>query len=89
MELRISDGERERYLQIYGLDPLARNGWLTVRMKRELAVLGCDIAPDFDLLEACDGQTLEAPAARGGVVAQIERKRDKDASVFCVVVRWR
>jgi hypothetical protein len=89
VELRITDGERARYLEIYGRDPLARDGWLTLRMKRELAVLGVDIASDFDLLASCDGQTLEAPARRAGVVAQIDRKRDKDASIFSVAVRWR
>lgn len=89
MELRISDGERARYLEIYGLDPLGRDGWLTLRMKRELAVLGVDIAPDFDLLDACDGRTLAAPALRAGVVALIDRKREKDTSIFCVAVRWR
>jgi hypothetical protein len=89
MELKISDGERTRYTQIYGVDPLACDGWLTRRMRHELAVLGCDIRADFDLLHAADAQVVEAPAMRGGrsVVVKIERKRDKDASIFCVFVR--
>jgi hypothetical protein len=87
MDLRISDGERSRYTAIYGKDPLACDGWLTRRMKHELTVLGCDIADDFDLLDASEGQTIETPGIRGRVV-QIEKKRDKDASIFCVVVRW-
>ncbi len=89
MELKISDGERSRYTEIYGVDPLACDGWLTRRMKHELTVLGCDIAGDFDLLGAADGQIVEAPATRGGwrVVVQIEKKRDKDASIFSVAVR--
>jgi hypothetical protein len=89
VELKISDGERTRYTQIYGMDPLASDGWLTRRMKHELTVLGCDIAEDFDLLNAADGQIIEAPAMRGGwrVVVQIEKKREKDSSIFCVLVR--
>jgi hypothetical protein len=89
MDLRISDHERSRYTQIYGVDPLARDGWLTQRMKHELTVLGCDIAGDFDLLGASDGEILEAAAMRGGwsVVVQIEKKRDKDASIFSVLIR--
>jgi hypothetical protein len=89
MELKISDGERTRYTQIYGVDPLACDGWLTRRMRHELTVLGCDIRVDFDLLHAADAPVVEAPAMRGGrnVVVQIERKRDKDASIFCVFVR--
>lgn len=89
MELKISDGERARYTQIYGVDPLAWDGWVTRRMKHELTVLGCDIGSDFDLFNAGDGQIVETPATRGGrrVVVQIENKRDKDASVFCVCVR--
>jgi hypothetical protein len=89
MELKISDGERTRYTQIYGVDPLACEGWLTRRMKHELTVLGCDMAEGFDLLNAPDGQIVEAPAMRGAwrVVVQIEKKRDKDASVFSVLVR--
>ena len=89
MELRISDGERARYTEIYGMDPLACDGWLTRRMKHELTVLGCDVGEDFDLLNASDGQITEAPAMRGGwkVVVQIQKKRDKDASIFCVLVR--
>ncbi|HEU5251016.1 MAG TPA: hypothetical protein VFW15_13595 [Thermoanaerobaculia bacterium] len=51
MELRISDDGRARYTRIHGTDPLASDGWLTRRMKRELAVLGCEIAEDFDLLD--------------------------------------
>ena len=90
MELRITDGERARYTQIYGMDPLACDGWLTRRMKHELTVLGCHLAPDFDLLNVSDGQIIEAPAMRGRstVVVQIERKREKEVSIFCVVVRW-
>ncbi len=88
MELRISDGERTRYTQIYGMDPLACEGWLTRRMKHELTVLGCDIAADFDLLNSSDGQIIEAPAMRGRGVVQIEKRRDKDTSIFCVLVRW-
>jgi len=89
MELRISDHERSRYTEIYGVDPLAWDGWLTQRMKHELTVLGCDIAGDFDLLGTSDGEILETPAMRGGwkVVVQIEKKRDKDASVFSVFIR--
>ncbi len=89
MDLRISDHERSRYTEIYGVDPLAREGWLTLRMKRELLVLGCDVAGDFDLLAASDEQVLETPATRGGwsVVVQVEKKRDKDASVFSVLIR--
>ena len=50
---------------------------------------GCDIGADFDLLNTPDGQILEAPAMRAGgrVVVQIEKKRDKDASIFCVMVK--
>ncbi len=88
MELRISDGERTRYTQIYGMDPLACEGWLTRRMKHELTVLGCHLAPDFDLLNVSDGQIIEAPAMRGRGVVQIEKRRDKDTSIFCVLVRW-
>jgi len=71
------------------MDPLACDGWLTQRMKQGLALLGCDIGADFDLLNAPDGQILEAPAMRAGgrVVVQIEKKRDKDASIFCVMVK--
>jgi len=89
VELKISDGERSRYTQIYGMDPLACDGWLTRRMKQGLALLGCDIGADFDLLNTPDGQILEAPAMRAGgrVVVQIEKKRDKDASIFCVMVK--
>ena len=87
MELRISDSERSRYTQIHGKDPLARDGWLIRRMKHELAILGCEIPEDFDLLNAFEGQTRETPAVRGRVV-QIEKKRDKDASIFCVLVKW-
>ncbi len=81
MELKISDGERSRYTQIYGLDPLACD--------QGLELLGCDIGADFDLLSTPDGQILEAPAMRAGgkVVVQIEKKRDKDASIFCVMVK--
>ena len=88
MDLRISDGERTRYTQIYGTDPLARDGWLTRRMKHDLTVLGWDVAEDFDLLDAADDQIIEAPAMRGGrrVIVQIQRKRDKDASIFNVLV---
>jgi hypothetical protein len=56
-------------------------------MKHELTVLGCDIAEDFDLLDASEGQTIETPGIRGRVV-RIEKKRDKDASIFCVLVKW-
>ena len=87
MELKISDDERTRYTRIYGIDPLARDGWLTRRMKHELAVLGCGIGENFDLLNASEGQIIETPAMRGRVVVQIERKRDKDGSVFCVLIR--
>jgi hypothetical protein len=89
LELKITDGERSRYTQIYGMDPLACDGWLTRRMRQGLALLGCDIAADFDLLTAPDGQILEAPAIRSGgrVVVQIQKKRDKDASIFCVMVK--
>jgi hypothetical protein len=87
VELRISDGERSRYTEIYGKDPLARDGWLTRRMRHELTILGCDISEDFDLLGASEGQTLETPSARGRLV-QIAKKRDKDASIFCVLVKW-
>ena len=89
MELKIRDGERTRYTEIYGMDPLACDGWLTQRMRRELLILGCDIATDFDLLDASDGQVIEAPAMRGAssVVVQIEKKRDKDTSIFRVLVR--
>ena len=66
MELKISDGERSRYTQIYGVDPLACDGWVTRRVKHELTVLGCDIGSDFDLLNAGEGQIVEAPATRGG-----------------------
>jgi hypothetical protein len=91
VELRISDGERTRYTEIYGMDPLASDGWLTRRMKHELTVLGCDLVEGFDLLNASDGQTLEAPAMRGhsSVVVQVEMKREKDASHFCVLVKSR
>lgn len=88
MELRISDGERTRYTEIYGRDPLACDGWLTRRMRHSLTLLGIDIAEDFDLLNATDGEIIEAPATRGRMVVQIERKRDKDASIFCVLVKW-
>ena len=89
MELKISDQERSRYTEIYGVDPLACDGWLTRRMKHELTVLGCDIAGDFDLLRAADEEMTEAPGTRGGwnVVVQIEKKRDKNASVFSVSIR--
>jgi hypothetical protein len=89
VELKISDGERARYTQIYGVDPLACDGWLTRRMRHELTILGCDIAADVDLLDASDGQIVEAPAMRGAskVFVQIEKKRDKDASIFSVLVR--
>lgn len=91
MELRITDGERARYTEIYGIDPLACDGWLTRRMKNGLSVLGCDIDAGFDLLSASDGQTIEAPGMRGGwkVIVQIETKRDKEASIFHVLVRAR
>jgi hypothetical protein len=56
-------------------------------MRHELTVLGCDIADDFDLLNASEGQIIETSAMRGRVV-QVEKKRDKDASIFCVLVRW-
>jgi len=89
VKLRISDGERSRYTEIYGTDPLACEGWLTLRMKHELAILGCDVAVNFDLLAVSDGQVVETPAMRGGrrVVVQIEKKRDKDACIFCALVR--
>jgi hypothetical protein len=90
VELRITDGERTRYTQIYGRDPLGCDGWLTRRMKHELTVLGCDLAEDFDLLNASDGQIIDAPAMRGtrSVVVEIQNKRDKDATTFRVLVRW-
>ena len=89
MDLRISDGERARYTQIYGMDPLACDGWLTLRMKRELLVLGCETRGGFDLLNVSDGQITEEPAMRGKwkVVVQVEKKRDKDASIYSVSVR--
>jgi hypothetical protein len=89
VDLRISDGERTKYTEIYGMDPLACDGWLTRRMKHELTVLGCDLVEGFDLLNASDGEILEAPAMRGHskVVVQIAMKREKDASSFCVLVR--
>lgn len=59
-------------------------------MKHELTVLGCDLAEDFDLLNASDGQIIDAPAMRGtrSVVVEIQNKRDKDATTFRVLVRW-
>lgn len=88
MELRISDVGRARYTRIHGKDPLASDGWLTRRMKRELAVLGCEIAEDVDLLDTLDGHAVEAPAVHGRALVQIERRRDRDASVFAVSVGW-
>jgi hypothetical protein len=88
VDLRISDGERERYTEIYGMDPLASGGWLTLRLKHQLAILGCDVTPDFDLLGVSDDGPVVAPMTRGRATAQIVKKRDRDASVFSVLVKW-
>ena len=87
MELKISDSERAGDDQICGVDPLA--GGVTRRVKDERTVLGFQIASDGDLLNAGVGQIVESPATRRGrrVVVQIEKKRDKDATVFPVGVR--
>lgn len=90
MELRISDEQRSRYTAIYGMDPLAHDGWLTRRLMHGLTIVGCDLAGDFDLLNVSDGQTLDAPAKRGtkSIVVQISKQREKTTSIFNVIVKW-
>ena len=88
MELRISDGERDRYTEIYGTDPLARDGWVTLRLKRRLEILGCVLGSEFDLLGLEEGETIEAPTTTGRAIAQVGKRREEDTSVFSVIVRW-
>lgn len=90
MDLKITDGERARYTEIYGTDPLASDGWIVKRIRHDLEVLGCEIGEPFDLLEAPAGETIEAPAMRGSirVIVQIENQRIADASTFRVLVKW-
>jgi hypothetical protein len=88
MELRISDGERTRYTAIYGTDPLAHDGWLTLRLRHHLDLLGCSLAADFDLLGISDDQPVVASMTRGKASAEVVKRRDGDASIFSVLVKW-
>lgn len=89
MNLKITDGERARYTQIYGRDPLACDGWLIQRMKKELTVLGYELAGTFHLLDVTDGETVEAPALCGTrpVVLRVRYERHGDASTFHVLLQ--
>ena len=86
LDLRITDGERTRYTEIYGTDPLARDGWLVRRIRHELEVLGYGLTEPFDLLSASDGETIQAPGVRGKrpVVVEIQNDRKEDARTFRV-----
>jgi hypothetical protein len=51
-------------------------------------VLGYELDGSFDLLGACDGETVEARAIRGTgrALVHIENTRDKDTRTFRVSV---
>lgn len=88
MNLKITDGERARYTAIYGRDPLATDGWLTLRMKNDLRILGYELDGDFDLLNACDAPSIDVLATRGTgrVLVRIQNSREDNATRFCVIV---
>lgn len=86
MDFRITDGERERYTAIYGKDPLARDGWLVLRLRRGLGLLGCELPEAFDLLAAPDEEMIQTPGFRGpsSMVVEIRSERVADARTFRV-----
>jgi hypothetical protein len=88
VDFRISDGERARYTAIYGVDPLACDGWLMLRLRKNLSVLGYELDGSFDLLGICDGEIVDARAIRGtgSALVHIENARDKDTRTFRVSV---
>jgi hypothetical protein len=88
LEFRISDGERARYTAIYGVDPLASDGWLIRRLRENLSILGYELDGAFDLLAACDGETIRTRAIRGtgSAFVRIENARVHDTRTFRVSV---